>query len=309
MATKRMLQGDFVHVGRILALHCMVPAIFSSVLVATVHSAEESTADSTGQALRVMSFNIRYGTARDGDNAWPHRKQLVIDTIRQCRPAILGIQEALKFQLDELLGAFPHLTQVGVGRDDGDQQGEFSAILYDAQRLVPIDNGTFWFSETPQQPGSTAWRAQLPRICSWLRCRDKLSGEAFYVYNLHWDHMSRLSRINSAKLLAERISERTDTTAPVIVTGDFNADESSEEFQSLIHRANLRDTYRVQHPNADNVGTFNGFRGRSGGPKIDAVLVSEPWQVVDAQIVRSSDDGRYPSDHFPVTATISLTGR
>ncbi|UCC71843.1 MAG: endonuclease/exonuclease/phosphatase family protein [Gemmatimonadota bacterium] len=260
--------------------------------------------------LTVMSFNIRYGTADDGENSWPYRRDLVFGVIRERDPDVLGLQEALRFQLDGIGAAVPGYGELGVGRDDGGQAGEYAAILYEADRFEVSEGGTFWFSDEPEAVGSIDWRAQLPRICSWARLVEKRSGRAFYVFNVHLDHQSQESRERSAVLLMERIVARAHPD-PVIVTGDFNAGEDNPAMLYLLGGGGrepgtrLRDTFRVLHPDTSEVGTFNGFEGRTAGPKVDAVLVSERWRVELAEIVRSSEGGRYPSDHFPVVAIIA----
>lgn len=255
--------------------------------------------------VRVMTFNIRYGTAQDGENAWPHRRDLLFETIRRAAPDILGVQEALAFQLDEIQGALPRYQRVGVGRDDGKEAGEYSAILIDRGRFEILGQGTFWFSDTPSEPGSMDWGNRIPRICTWVHVMDRRVGRAFYVYNLHWDHESQASRERSAALLVREIGRRDVTTDPVVVTGDFNAGEANPAFRYLVTHG-LTDSFRALHPSASGVGTFNGFSGDREGEKIDAVLVSTGWTVAEASILYATRDGRYPSDHFPVTAVLRL---
>ncbi len=262
------------------------------------------------QRLTVMSFNVRYGTANDGENSWPQRRELVFDVIREHDPHVLGVQEALRFQLDEIGAAVRGYGELGVGRDDGREAGEYAAILYKTDRFEVSESGTFWFSDEPRTAGSIGWGANLPRICSWARLVEKGSGRAFYVFNVHFDHQSQESRERSAALLVARIGARLHGD-PVIVTGDFNAGEENPALLFLLGAGKaesdtrLRDSFRVVYPEAVSVGTFNGFEGRTTGPKIDAVLVSGMWKVESAAIVRTSVDGRYPSDHFPVVAVIN----
>lgn len=262
--------------------------------------------------VAVMTFNIRYGTADDGENSWKYRREFVFDVIREAVPDIIGMQEALAFQLNELRDALPGYAKVGVGRDDGLISGEFSAILYRAEDLDVLEHGTFWFSETPDVPSiASYWGAALPRICSWVRFMERETGRTFYVYNVHFSSRSREAREKSAALLSDRIAAR-EHEEPVIVTGDFNAGEGSAVMGTLVGStestsvAGLKDSFRVLHPDAVDVGTFNGFRGRTTGDKIDAVLISGEWDVVSAEILRTSRSGRYPSDHFPVVATLRL---
>src|SRR3972149_3446001 len=180
-----------------------------------------------GEPLRVTSFNIRYGTAPGGGNAWPKRRDLVLEMLRKEAPHAIGLQEALRFQLDELRDALPEFGEVGVGRGDGRRAGEYAAILYDRRRLEVLDEGTFWFAEPPALAGTPTWGSTFPRVCSWMQVRDKSTGRAFYLYNLHWDHQSQESRDKSADLLLDRIAARKEADQPVVVTGDFNADEEN----------------------------------------------------------------------------------
>ena len=255
------------------------------------------------EPLAVMSFNIRYGTADDGPNRWEVRRAPLIDLVRAQNPDVLGVQEALHFQLDEMLAALPDYRMVGVGRTDGGQGGEYSAILYRASRLVVRRTGTFWFSDTPDVVASNTWGNAIERICTWALIDDK-QGRSFFVYNLHLDHVSQPSRERSVALLLDRISARTPP-APVIVTGDFNTGERNPATLAMLGA--FRDSFRVVHPTATEVGTANQFTlGHTGGEKIDYVLVQPETAVLSAEIVRTAVDGRYPSDHFPVVARIRL---
>lgn len=286
----------------------LILALISTLMVGGA-GAGERTAHSAAQnagGLKVMSFNIRYGTARDGDNAWELRRDAVVDVIEAFGPHVLGVQEALRFQLDELSASLPGYREIGVGRTDGVAEGEYAAILVDASRLEVLEHGTFWFSDTPEVPGSASWGNDIPRICTWARLGDRTTGDSLYVYNVHWDHRSQPSRERSAELLLERITQRESGEDPVLVTGDFNAGESNAAFRQLVAApiVGLSDTFRVRHPEATGVGTFNGFEGDTSGEKIDAVLASDGWEVLASEIVRDAPGGRYPSDHFPVSATV-----
>ena len=253
-----------------------------------------------------MSFNVRYGTAADGENAWPLRREMVAGVLGEFQPDVVGIQEALLFQLEELSALLPEMSWVGVGRDDGVTEGEFAAILYRSDRLEVVGEGTFWFSDTPEVPGSMTWGNEIPRICTWGRFRDRASGAVFTLFNLHWDHRSQISRERGAQLLLDRIRNRGNPQDRVLVTGDFNAGEENPAFRALLEAEDpsLKDSFRVRFPEARGVGTFHGFNGGSEGEKIDAILVGYGWEVLDAEIERASSSGRYPSDHHPVTAVL-----
>jgi endonuclease/exonuclease/phosphatase family metal-dependent hydrolase len=254
-------------------------------------------------ALRVMTFNIRYGTAPDGPDAWPLRRPLALRVISDFDPAVLGMQEALRFQLDEIERALPQFGEAGVGRDDGVTAGEYAAILFDRRRLELREQGTFWLSDTPALPGSMTWGNRYPRVATWAHLQDRLLGATFYVFCTHWDHESQPSREASAHLMLERIAARAEARDPLLVVGDFNSGEQNPAFRMLL-AAGLADTFRAIHPQATEVGTFHAFHGGRGGDKIDAVLTTPEWRVLDAGIVHTSEGGRFPSDHFPVTATV-----
>jgi len=253
--------------------------------------------------LTVMSFNIRYGTANDGDNHWLKRREHLFALLREQQADVIGLQEALHGQITEILQAVPGYAYVGVGRSDGRRAGEYAAILYRTARLQARRSDTFWFSDTPAVVKSTSWGNQIERISTWAYFEDR-EGPAFYVFNVHLDHQSQPSRERSVALLLARIGA-LDPKAPVVVTGDFNAGENNPAARAML--AVFRDSFRIRHPDASEAGTFHGFKsGQTGGDKIDFVFVEPGIEVLDAAIVRTSRDGRYPSDHFPVTARIRL---
>lgn len=263
-----------------------------------------------GAPLQVMSFNIRYGTANDGDDHWSLRREQVFDLLRERDADLVGLQEAEAFQIDEIEAAVPGYAAIGVGRDDAARVGEFTAILYKKARFRVADAGTFWFSDTPELPASKSWGNTITRICTWARFIDR-DGRGFYLFNLHLDHQSQPSRERSAALLRQRIDARAFPRDPVVVTGDFNAGERNPALATLVSKgdsaAPLIDTYRILYPDETTVGTFTGFAmGKTGGEKIDYVLVQPGAEVVSAEIIRTSRNGRYPSDHFPVVATVRL---
>lgn len=283
------------------------------VLTATLLAGAPAAQPAPGEPLHVMSFNIRYGTAEDGENHWSARREFLFDVLRERNADLVGLQEALAFQIDEIESAVPGYAVVGVGRDDAGEAGEFSAILFRKGRFRVAEAGTFWFSDTPEVPGSASWGNTITRICTWARFVDR-DGRGFYLFNLHLDHRSQPSRERSVALLRQRIAARAFPADPVVVTGDFNAGEDNPALEALVSSGNpsspFVDTYRVLYPGEKGVGTFTGFTlGSTDGAKIDYVLVQPGTEVLSAEIVRTSRDGRYPSDHFPVAATIRLRGQ
>jgi len=265
------------------------------------------------EPLTVMTFNIRYGTAKDGENEWTARRDMLFDVVRSANADLVGLQEALDFQIDEIIAAVPVYAVVGVGRDDGAEKGEYSAILFRKDRFHVAEAGTFWFSDTPSVVASKSWGNNITRICSWARFIDR-DGRGFYHYNLHLDHQSQPSRERSTVLLRGRIDTRT-IPDPVIVTGDFNVGEANPALATLTLAGGngtppLADTFRVLHRDAKDAGTFSAFKfGNHGTDKIDYVLVAPGTEVMSAEILRTSRNNRYPSDHFPVTARVRLIDR
>jgi endonuclease/exonuclease/phosphatase family metal-dependent hydrolase len=287
-------------------IYCMVlamPALFDTGYCMT--SAETTKPPD----IRVMTFNIRTGTANDGENDWSLRKEFVCDVIRQYTPDVLGVQEACRFQLDEFNQRLPEYGEIGIGRDGG-TEGEYSSILYLKQRFDVNESGTFWLSDTPTTP-SAHWGNRHRRICTWVRLIDKKSTLAFYVYNTHLDHQSQPAREKSAQLIMKYIHERTHPD-PFVLTGDFNAGEDNPVIGYLNGTATfaepnpipLVDSFRMLHPNDKGVGTSHGFTGASDGPKIDYIWGAPDIRTSEASILRINREGRYPSDHYPVTAQL-----
>ncbi len=260
--------------------------------------------------IDVMSFNIRYGTARDGENRWNNRKEQVFDVIRQYSPDVVGLQEALRFQIDEIRESLPEYDEIGIGREGG-TNGEF----YRIKRFDVDESGTFWLSDTPGVP-SAHWGNSHFRTCTWGHFSDKQSGLAFYLYNVHLDHRSQPSRERSVQLIADTIQKRKQPD-PVILTGDFNAGEDNPAIEYLKGKGDVRptapillaDTFRTLYPSKKTVGTFNGFKGKSGGAKIDYIFATPDIRTLAASIVRDEQKGRYPSDHFPLVAQLRLGGK
>lgn len=264
--------------------------------------------------VRVMSYNIRYGTAKDGDDQWDKRKEFLVETIRNFDPDLLGTQETLGFQRDYLAQQLPGYDVLGVGRDDGKEQGEMAALFFKRSRFEKLDGGHFWLSETPDQPGSKSWDTALTRMVTWVKLRDRLQPKAkpLMYFNTHFDHRGEVARLESARLIRRRVAEAV-RTGRVIVTGDFNAGDGSQPYQALFDAEDstgqaslLRDAYRLKHPNRTaNEGTFSRFKASATtGPRIDWIGVSREWEVVTAEIDRTERNGHTPSDHFAMTAVV-----
>ena len=258
--------------------------------------------------IGVMSFNIRYGSAKDGDNQWDRRRHLVAQVIKDYEPAIVGTQETLPFQAEYLQQQLADYVYQGRSREDR-ANGEQCGIFYLRKRFVKLIEGHFWLSETPDKPGSKSWDSSLPRMATWLKLWDRKTEASLYVINTHFDHRGKIARQKSAELIRDFVKQLPDSTR-VVVTGDFNAGEGSLPYRVFFDVAGgsrLRDTFRVRFPvRQDKEGTFGGFRGTLTGARIDWIAVNEGFEVLTAEIVSKSYQGKYPSDHFPVVAQLRL---
>ena len=271
-------------------------------------------------SLNIMSFNIRRGTAKDGRNHWIFRRNLVHEILDRYRPDVLGLQEAMDFQITALHRMLPGYEMVGTGSLGG-SKGMHTAIFFNAARFSLSDEGTLWLSDTPDIPGSKGWGNVLPRTCTWVRLVEKDSRQAFYFYNTHLDHISLRSRKKSVVFLAQHIHARSFPD-PFVLMGDFNARERSAPIQFLKGKAYLKtkakgwglnptpllDTFRLQHPDHRNVVTFHGFRRFVFRFRFDYIFVPSSIRVQDAKIIQLRWKKRYPSDHFPLLARIEIPG-
>ena len=304
--------------NRILWYAVVVAAVVVSVrVVATPGPAEQNSTPKADHTLRVMTFNIRYGAANDGDNRWELRREQVVKAIRAFNPDLLGTQEVLDFQRRYLEQHLPEYDFHGVGRDDGKTKGEYAGIFYRRDRFERLDAGHFWLSEHPDEPGSVSWDSSLTRMVSWVILRDKHTQRRFVYFNTHWDHRGHRARLESARLMRRKLSQIAGDL-PVIITGDFNTTELGEPYDILVNATEgdgppLIDAYRQAHPQPrENEASSNGgFRGRKQGRRIDWILHSNDFHTLEAAIHQNRIDGRYPSDHYPVTAVLqwrSATG-
>jgi endonuclease/exonuclease/phosphatase family metal-dependent hydrolase len=262
---------------------------------------QNSPAKSSARKMKIITFNIRYGTADDGENRWELRKDLFFELLKEEKADVIGLQEALKSQLDEIKAILPQYEIVGVGREDGKTQGEYSAILYHKNRFAADSTGYFWFSDTPKVPGSKSWGNNVTRICTWALLKDKVNKKSFYFYNLHIDHESQNSREKSAELLLKTIHPEL----PVIITGDFNSGEDNPAVKKILTTGYI-DSFRKVHPDDTDVNTYHAFKGGVKGEKIDYIFISKTLKVFDSKIIRKNRDGHYPSDHFPVSAILGF---
>ncbi|MBI5092349.1 MAG: endonuclease/exonuclease/phosphatase family protein [Candidatus Hydrogenedentes bacterium] len=257
-------------------------------------------------ALTVMSFNVRYGTADDGPNSWDRRKDVLTRTIRQCAPDVLGTQECLDFQAKYIAAALPEYAWFGVGRER-DGSGENVAIFYKKDTLVPEEKGQFWLSKAPETPGSKDWGSHSIRMVMWAKFQPKTGGSPFFYYNTHLDNGSEEARREGARLLADRIRHLPDG-ATAVVTGDFNDNAESSEPWHILTGEGMKDCWLAA---ANRIGpdvTWSAFQppAKVSKSRIDWVLVRGSVKVESCETILYNEDGRYPSDHYPVCAKLIL---
>lgn len=256
------------------------------------------------QDLRVMTYNIRFNNPADGVNHWPKRADKVFTLIRKYDPALLGLQEALKGQIDDIVNAIPDYQYAGVGRDDGKEKGEYSPILYKPALFELLRSGTQWLSEQPQVPGSKSWDAAITRVVTWAHFRDKKTGREFFYLNTHFDHIGKEARKNSASMIVDLTkSLQREKNLAAFVTGDFNAQPSEPPYAVMVNSQLFFDT----KPANATEGTFCTFS--VNGPActlIDYIFHTAGFRSSGYQVIRDNDGTHYPSDHLPVMAVLTF---
>lgn len=284
------------------------------------------------QELLVGSYNIRYDNPDDvkRGNGWMQRLPVISDLLTYEDPDIFGVQEALAHQVADLQRSLPAYDYVGVGREDGKEQGEYAAVFYRRDRFKRLRSGHFWLSETPERP-SFGWDAACMRICSWVELEDQPTKRRLFFFNLHLDHVGKVARLASAHLVLSKIQSLAGASSPVILTGDFNVDQTDEVYSRFVSSSLLQDGYTLaEHRFAPN-GTFNAFDTELLTPsRIDHVFVSSAFRVLRYAIrtdsywtalpdapSQGSDQApvevrlkkhvrRAPSDHYPVFVKLCL---
>jgi endonuclease/exonuclease/phosphatase family metal-dependent hydrolase len=259
------------------------------------------------QSLTIATYNLRFDNPRDTGNLWVDRATPVSNLIRFYEFDIFGTQEALKNQLDDISNALPEYSRYGVGRDDGKDAGEHSAIYFKKDRFDLVKKGDFWLSQTPDKP-TLGWDATCcKRICSWVYLSDKKTKKKFYVFNAHFDHQGKVARVESAKLILQKIKEIAGNE-PVVFMGDLNGSHQSEWYQNLANSDLLKDTFtQTKNPFVNQNGTFNGFNPKpQNSGVIDHIFTTKDFSVTKWGILTDSYKGKFPSDHFPVMTVLSL---
>lgn len=287
----------------------LLAALFTSIYFSESNeSSEQHMVDD--YPIRVMTFNIRFDNPDDGPDAWPHRKDFVASMFRFHQNDIVGTQEGMHHQLVELDEMLPEFEWVGVGRDAGDERGEFCAIYFRPDRFELIEEDTFWLSETPDVPGSMGWDTAITRITTWARFLDKKNNRRMIVFNTHYDHRGAQARIESSRLILQKIEEIAQGD-PVIFIGDLNTTENDEPYKIITRPDKETDEpklydgfYHSVHGHHGPASTWNGFERIFPDRRIDYIFVDSNLTVKQHAILADIRDGHFPSDHLPVVADI-----
>lgn len=278
----------------------LIAFVFLPVAALKAAAAETNT-------LNVMTYNVRYAGYKP-PNAWPDRRPILAECIRSLQPDIMGTQEGVYQQIKDMAADLPEYRWIGTGREGG-SRGEFMAIFYRADRFDALEYDHYWLSDTPEVIGSATWGNTNKRMVTWVKFRDLLTKREFYVVNTHFDHQVQLARMNSAKLVRERINA-LKTTLPVFLIGDFNAVAGSNPAYEYLTNAEggFTDSWNTAAKRTgEGLDTFNGFKeiGKKG-QRIDWILYRGPVKPLSSDIVPYVKNGQFPSDHQPVVARFAF---
>lgn len=274
------------------------------------------TGSLAAQTVKVMTYNLRLDTPDDGVNQWPKRTNKVVALITKYNPDIIGVQEALHHQLQDLLRMLPDYSYCGVGRDDGKEKGEYSAILFRNSRFGLLDTKTQWLSETMDIPGSKSWDAAITRVFTTARFFDRETKKEFVMVNTHFDHIGKVARASSAKIIKTYLAgletaANTNNTIdkieiPMIVSGDFNSEPTEEPYLNMVEQQGQLVLYDSR-PASSTAGTFCGFKvGAMPCKTIDFIFQTKQWVARNYQVITDNDGTYYPSDHLPVLVDFDL---
>ncbi|WP_274363863.1 endonuclease/exonuclease/phosphatase family protein [Paenibacillus thermotolerans] len=258
----------------------------------------------------VMTFNLRFNNPNDGANAWPNRSHQVISLIQRYNPYVLGTQEGLLPMLLELEAGLPDYAWIGEGRDGGDK-GEYNALFYKSSELKLLEHGQFWLSEQPDRPGILSWGSACPRICVWAHFESKTDpNKRFKAFNTHLDHISGQAQEEGMKVVLRAMEEHYRAEPiPMFLMGDFNSNPDDPALrllrkQGASAKPELIDGFEAAQTPPGR--TWHDFRGGEQGEPIDYIFVSKEVNLHATTVIRDSEEGRYPSDHYPIAASVSL---
>ncbi|WP_026690547.1 endonuclease/exonuclease/phosphatase family protein [Alteribacter aurantiacus] len=251
--------------------------------------------------LNVMTFNLRIDLESDGENSWIHRKDFVADVIRKLQPDIMGTQEATADMISDLNERLPDYEAAGEGRRGG-HEDEHCAVFFNTKKINLRFHHTFWLSETPEKKGSKSWGSAYPRICTWVRMECLHTGKQMSVYNTHLDHESQEAREKGIELLLNKMKEDKKEGNSQILMGDFNVSGHNTVLNILNENEQLTNVHSSM---GQQCCTFHNFEGKTAGEPIDFIFFSSDLNHQYTEIVKANENGRYPSDHYPVVSVFS----
>ncbi|MCF6409462.1 endonuclease/exonuclease/phosphatase family protein [Pseudalkalibacillus salsuginis] len=290
----------------LLSLGFLVLAELNPGPATTFAMNEEGSSDLN---LRVMTYNVRFmNNSVPSPYNWDGRRPLIRKVIRSHMPDIIGTQEPLFQQVKEMGSDLPEYDWIGLGKEGG-SKGLFMPIFYKKTRFTPLEYDHYWLSDAPETIGSRSWGNINPRMVTWVKFLDLQTNQSFYFINTHLDHISEESRRKSTTLIIKKMKE-LDPALPVLITGDFNVGPESVVHQKLTKEGPFTDLWEIAESRInEDLGTFNAFRDPTGGgPKdrIDWILSKGKMTVHEIAILDDREEGRFPSDHYPVMAGLTL---
>ncbi len=260
--------------------------------------------------IKVITFNIRFDNPNDAPNDWPSRIPVVEKYLKTELPDIMGVQEALYHQNEDILKMIPGYAYVGTGRDDGAKGGEFSTLFFNTSSFKLLEQGQFWLSETPDAPGSIGWEAILPRVVAWAKLKHLASGIELYAFNTHYCHISDLARRRSMEFMSAKINEIAGDY-PIIVTGDFNITKGPGLYEEMI--VHLKSNNGLQNAEllsegavSGSLSTFNAFRDDTEPRIIDYIFVTDRFTAESYSVDIVKQGNIFISDHWPVKAIFTI---
>ena len=269
--------------------------LFLLLAIVTMASCSEEKAN-----VRWATFNMRLDTPADSLNNWKYRKERVAQYIQDMKLDVVGTQEVLQNQFNDLKSLLPDFEGVGVARDDGKETGEYSAVFYRKSVFDALDSGTFWLAENPDSVGMMGWDAACIRVATWAKLQHKATGKIVMAVNTHFDHVGKVARRESALLIIRKIKEIVGDR-PAVLTGDFNVTDQSEAYNTIVsNEFVLLDAHKV----AEKVGgvsyTFHDFdrREMEKRSKIDFVFVTPQIKVLQSEVTQEVKEALL-SDHNP----------
>lgn len=288
----------------------IIPLMALMLATACSGNSSKTENDDNDIAVNVMSFNIRYDNPEDSLNNWQYRKDRAANAIQFYDADIIGTQEVLKNQLDDLKDRLPQYTAIGVAREDGKEEGEYNVLFFKSDRFENLESGTFWLSETPEVAGSQGWDGACKRVATWARLKDKKSGKTVLALNTHLDHVGEVARREGINLIFNKVTELSKG-APIIVTGDFNSTPDSDVVKHITnpddpnHLTDTRDIAKVVYGPEWSFHDFGNI-SYSNRPLIDYIFVRGDMEVERLGVLAETENEAFLSDHAPILATITL---